>query len=235
MLQDSFDFSILKKLFIVTFLFFTTNFALKAQSGEIGIGLGSTNYRGEISPKYDFYFQRPAGMLFYRHNFSPIFSLRGSFMAGMLSATNQRYSDALSQFRPLKFNATVYEGALMPEYNFFNFRGKNNIPKATFYFTAGLAFYRYTTSAPQIEAGGPPSFSMAIPMGFGMKAMLGDLTNIGLEFGARKTFDDYFDGVSDTFGNGIQRGFRYDYDWYYYAGVSISYIIYKIPCPYFTY
>ncbi len=206
-----------------------------AQSGEVGIGLGSTNYRGEISPKYDFYFQQPAGMLFYRHNFSPIFSLRGSFMAGMLTATNERYSDALSKFRPLKFNATIYEGAVMPEYNFFNFRGKGNIPKATFYFTAGLAFYRYTTNAPQVEAGGPPSFSIAAPVGFGMKAMLGDLTNIGLEFGARKTFDDYIDGTSDVAGNGVQRGFRYDYDWYYYAGISISYIIYKIPCPYFTY
>lgn len=206
-----------------------------AQSGEVGIGLGSTNYRGEISPRYDFYFQQPAGMLFYRHNFSPIFSLRGSFMIGMLTATNERYSDALSKFRPLQFNATVYEGAVMPEYNFFNFRGKNNIPKATFYFTAGLAFYRYNTSAPQIEDGGPPSFSIAAPVGIGMKAMLGKLTNIGLEFGARKTFDDYIDGTSDTFANGVQRGFRYDYDWYYYAGISISYIIYKVPCPYFTY
>jgi hypothetical protein len=224
--------SLNKSLFLGFLVSILTISACFSQSGEIGLGLGTMNYRGEISPKYDFYFQRPSGMLFYRHNFSPIFSLRGSFTAGMISATNERYSDPLSKLRPLKFNATIYEVAAMPEYNFFNFRGKNNIPKATFYFTSGVAVFRYTTNAPQEEGAINPAFNFAIPMGFGM---LGDLTNIGLEFGARKTFNDFIDGTSDTFGNGVQRGFRYDKDWYYYAGISISYIIYKIPCPYFTY
>lgn len=205
------------------------------QCGEIGIGIGTTNYRGEVSPKYDFYFQRPAGMLFYRHNFSPVFSIRGSFMAGLVSAKNERYSDPLSKIRPVKFSASVYEVAVMPEYNFFNFRGKNNIPKATFYFTSGIGAFTYITNAENPEAGGPGSFNVVLPVGFGMKAMLGDLSNIGLEFGARKTFDDYIDGVSDVFPSGIQRGFRYDKDWYYYVGISFSYIIYQVPCPYFTY
>jgi hypothetical protein len=212
-----------------------SNFASFGQSGEIGLGIGTMNYRGEISPKYDFYFQRPAGVLFYRHNYSPIFSVRGSITAGMITAKNTRYSDALSQFRPFEFNASIYEAAIMPEYNFFNFRGKNNIPKATFYFTSGVGIFTYLTNAENVEAGGPKTINFTIPIGFGMKAMLGELTNIGVEFAARKTFDDYVDGVSDTFGSGLQRGFRYDKDWYYFVGVSFSYIIYKIPCPYFSY
>lgn len=222
------------KVLSILIVFIAGN-SLLAQSGEVGLGLGTTNYRGEISPRYDFYFQRPAGMIFYRHNFNPVISLRGSFLLGRLAATNERYSDALSQFRPLQFNGTLYEGVIMPEFNFFKFRGKYNRPRATFYFTAGLGIFNFNGSAPQIEARTSPSINVALPIGFGMKAMLGDLTNIGLEFGARKTFDDYIDGTSDTFGNGVQRGFRYDQDWYYYAGVSLSYIIYKIPCPYFHY
>jgi hypothetical protein len=225
----------LKGSILVILLSISSFTTLYAQSGEIGLGLGSMNYRGEISPRYDFYFQRPAGMLFYRHNFSPVFSLRGSFTAGLIGAKNERYSDPLSKFRPFNFTATIYEGAVMPEYNFYNFRGKNNRPKATFYMTGGIAIFNYNSNAPIDENGGPAAINVAIPLGFGMKAMLGDLTNIGLEFGARKTFDDYMDGVSDTFPNGVQRGFRYDKDWYYYMGVSISYIIYTIPCPYFTY
>lgn len=220
---------------LLAILFALGIYGLKAQSGEVGLGLGSTNYRGEISPKYDFYFQRPAGMLFYRHNFNPHFSLRGSFMLGRLGATNERYSDALSRFRPLEFSATIYEGAVMPEFNFFSFRGKKNIPKATFYFTSGIAIFNYNSNAPILEDANSPSLNIAMPIGFGMKAMLGGLTNIGVEFGARKTFDDYIDGTSDLGFNGVQRGFRYDTDWYYYAGVSVSYIIYKIPCPYFHY
>lgn len=224
----------LKKLFLLFFISSIYSATLLAQSGEIGIGIGTFNYRGEISPNYDPTFQKFGAMAFYRHNFSPVFSIRGSAAYGFVGATNERDSDPLSQFRPITFRARILEFAVMPEYNFFNFRGKNNIPKATFYFTGGLALLNYNTNAPLIE-GASGSLHPVIPLGCGMKAMIGGLTNLGLEFGARKTFDDYIDGVSDTFGNGVQRGFRYDTDWYYYAGISISYIFYQIPCPYFSY
>ena len=63
--------------------------------------------------------------------------------------------------------------------------------------------------------------------------MLGKRTNLGWELGARKTFNDMIDGAHDVDpATGIQRGYRYDNDWYYFTGITLSYIITKIPCPY---
>jgi hypothetical protein len=179
-------------------------------------------------------FQKLGGSIFYRHNFSPIFSLRGAITGGFIGASNLRYSDALSQDRELEFQGRLFEFSATPEYNFYNFRGKGNIPKATVYFFSGISVFNLSTNAPAVEGAAGP-INIAIPMGIGMKAMLGKLTNIGLEFGARKTFTDLIDGVNDTWPSGRQRGFRYDKDWYYYAGISVSYVIYNIPCPYFSY
>ena len=41
--------------------------------------------------------------------------------------------------------------------------------------------------------------SIAIPMGLGVKFNINHVTNIGLEFGMRKTFTDYIDDVSTTY------------------------------------
>ncbi|MEZ5059160.1 MAG: hypothetical protein R2879_19155 [Saprospiraceae bacterium] len=97
--------------------------------------------------------------------------------------------------------------------------------------------------------------AFAIPFGIGFKYAFNDLWNIGLEFGARKTFTDYLDDVGGTYtsynellaGNGqlaanlgnrtgeyldtepinvptgTPRGDNVTSDWYFIAGLSISY------------
>jgi hypothetical protein len=71
-------------------------------------------------------------------------------------------------------------------------------------------------------------------MGGGAKFLLGKRFSLSVESGARKTFFDYLDGVSDgdIFIKDYQFGNPNDNDWYFYTGVSLTYIIYKIPCPF---
>ncbi|UOQ97614.1 hypothetical protein MUN81_20580 [Hymenobacter sp. 5317J-9] len=47
-------------------------------TSELGIGIGATNYRGEISPDYQLQNNRPAFTVFYRKDVSVPITLRGA-------------------------------------------------------------------------------------------------------------------------------------------------------------
>jgi Domain of unknown function (DUF6089) len=203
-----------------------------AQSTEIGFGVGGMNYKGDVSNYFDFLNFRPGGEVFVKRNFSPVVALRGAFLAGKIAGNQERYNEAIAKFNELVFSTWIFEGSLTAEINYFNFRDKYNRPKVTLYLFAGLAgFYNIPVPSPEPQKGS--LIKPAIPFGLGVKAMVGKRTNLGWEFGARKTFNDMIDGASDIDpATGIQRGYRYDKDWYYFTGFTISYIITKIPCPY---
>jgi hypothetical protein len=74
---------------------------------------------------------------------------------------------------------------------------------------------------------------MAIPFGGGIKYVLNPKYYLSLEFGVRKTFFDYLDNISDgdpSFKN-YQYGNKFDYDSYYFLGVTLTRTFYDIPCP----
>ena len=60
--------------------------AAAQNTSEVGVGLGATNYRGEISPKYQLQNSRPALTVFYRRDVSVPVTLRGGITAGLLRA-----------------------------------------------------------------------------------------------------------------------------------------------------
>ena len=85
-----------------------------------------------------------------------------------------------------------------------------------------------------IETDGKSRYQPNIPFGVGMRYALGKRTNLNLELGVRKVFFDYLDGISngDLRIKNYQYGNKYDDDWYNFIGISISYLIFEIPCPY---
>ncbi|MFM8348415.1 MAG: hypothetical protein ACKOAR_10285, partial [Bacteroidota bacterium] len=56
---------------------------------EIGGGLGTFNYTGDLARTYDFRFSKPAATLFYRINFSQVVSLRTSVTFGTLAGSDK--------------------------------------------------------------------------------------------------------------------------------------------------
>src|SRR5688500_3339521 len=85
-------------------LFIVSSFSLSAQRSEIGFGLGTLNYTGDLVRSYNFLNSRPAGTVFYRSNLSKVVSFRTAFTAGKLAASDSRPIDAFSTQRNASFN-----------------------------------------------------------------------------------------------------------------------------------
>lgn len=207
----------------------------KGQKNEIGGSLGVLNYRGELAPQPNPLFSRPAGLIFFRRNFSPVVALRFGVTLGGLYANDKNYSSALAKTRSASFSGLLSEASVMVEYNFFNYildyLQRKKVTKYSPYLTAGLALFNAQTTSNNPDYGTETNTQIAIPIGVGLKYMLNPQWNLGVEVVARKTFTDRIDGINNTSVGGKLVGDTEDNDTYYYVGVSISYTFYKVHCP----
>lgn len=210
-------------------------------TSELGIGLGGLNYKGELSPNYQFRNNRPALTAFYRKDVSAPITLRAGLTAGFLRADDGNVKGVNKQVTPLaRYRQANTKGGLVEasgvvEYNFFDYHNRRDKVHFTPYVFVGLAgFYASTETASSTTALNRKAglISVAIPAGLGFKYAVSEHWNLGLEVGARKTFTDDLDHVdgksrqqNDLVGN------PHDKDWYYYNGLSVSYTFYKIRCP----
>lgn len=210
-------------------------------TSEIGVGLGATNYRGEISPDYQLQNNRPALTVFYRKDVSVPITLRGGFTAGFLRAADDNVNGAnggvppLQNYRQANTKGSLLEASAVVEYNFMDYHYRTDKVHFTPYLFAGLAaFYANTTTVSNNPAlGGAFNQSgamlgFAIPAGVGFKYALSEHINLGLEVGVRKAFTDQLDHLSEQDQLLVN---PHDQDWYYYSGLSLSYTFFKIRCP----
>jgi opacity protein-like surface antigen len=213
--------------------------ATAQHTSELGIGIGGTNYRGEIAPTYRFRNNRPAFTAFYRKDVSVPVTLRGAFMAGLLRADDGEGEDSvvppLQGYRQADTKGSVLEASAVLEYNFLDYHYRTDKVHFTPYLFAGIAaFYANTTTKtnnPALTSSLNRDGSMvgfAIPAGAGIKYALSEHVNLGLEVGVRKVFSDQIDHLGDQDPLLVN---PHDQDWYYYSGVSLSYTFYKIRCP----
>ena len=191
-------------------------------------------YKGELAYDFDVRFSKPAFNVIIRHNFSPAVVLRITGAYGTLKG-DSRYSQDLyfSKQNPVyTFQSTVVEGQIGLEYNFIDYRKYKSHQLGTPYLFGSLGVFNASSSSTdgQSSAG----MQMCIPFGVGYKRVLTRNWNISAEFGARKTFTGYLDGVHDRSSDpgSAQNGYKYNNDWYSYTCVMLSYTFYKISCPY---
>ncbi|NRT18469.1 hypothetical protein HNP98_001286 [Hymenobacter sp. 9A] len=200
-----------------------------------------TNYRGEISPQYQFGNNRPAITAFYRRDVSVPVTLRGSVLAGLLRADDGDVTGAnggvppLQGYRGSNVKGSVLEAAAAMEYNFLDYRSRKKKVHFTPYLFIGVgAYYANTRTVTTNQNLGPAynqsggHFGLVIPAGVGFKYALSQHFNLGLEVGVRKTFSDQLDNLSDQDPLLVN---AHDNDWYYYSGLSLSYTFYKVRCP----
>lgn len=210
-------------------------------TSEVGVGLGATNYRGEISPEYQLQNNRPALTVFYRKDVSVPITLRGGFTAGFLRAADDNVNGVnggvppLQNYRQANTKGSLLEASAVVEYNFMDYHYRTDKVHFTPYLFAGVAaFYANTTTVsnnPTLGGVFNQSGAMlgfAIPAGVGFKYALSEHINLGLEVGVRKAFTDQLDHLSDQDPLLVN---PHDQDWYYYSGVSLSYTFFKIRCP----
>jgi hypothetical protein len=220
----------LRRLLIVTILFCACK-TLSAQRSELGFGLGTFNYTGDLVRNYNFKYSKPAATVFFRSNLSKVVSFRASITAGQLGA-EEKPIDAAAAARNASFDIFLFEGALGMEYHFLNWRDDKRPMRYTPYLFAGMGLFGI--SGYDSKPAEYSNIQLAIPFGGGFKYILNPKWYAAIEIGIRKTFFDYLDNVSD-FKDQTQKNFQYgnpnDFDNYFFLGITLTRTFYDIPCP----
>ena len=221
--------SIAKRL---TFVLLLTCFASIAysQSSEVGFGLGTFNYSGDLVRGYNFKYSKPAATVFYRANLSRVVSFRVAITGGQIGASEEPI-DAFADTRDASFDLFLLEASTVMEYHFLNWRDTKRFVRFTPYLFGGLALFGISGEAEKTAE--YSNVQAAIPFGLGLKYVYNPKWYFALEFGARKTFFDYLDNIS--YGDSRYKNYQYgnpnDTDVYYFLGISITRTFYNIPCP----
>ncbi len=187
------------------------------------------NYAGDLVRGYSFSTSSLAGTAFYRMNFSEIFTIRLGLTIGNLQGSETPI-DPFAVERGHSFSESMIELSSVFEYHFLDFKTADAPVNYSPYIFGGVAVMRY--NAPTDEEVG--RFQFSLPMGVGFKYLIQKKYTIGIEAGARKTFFDYLDGISD--GDVSNKNYQYgnpkDDDWYFYSGISFSITLFNVPCPF---
>ncbi|MDV3309811.1 MAG: DUF6089 family protein [Cyclobacteriaceae bacterium] len=202
-----------------------------AQRSEIGFGLGTFNYTGDLVRTYDFSFSRPAATVFYRSNLSKVVSFRAGMTGGFLGASDRKPIDAFAERRDASFDVFLLEVSTVMEYHFLNWRDEKFLHRFSPYMFGGLALFGISGNEDK-----PAEYSnvqAAVPLGVGVKYILNPKWYLALEFGLRKTFYDYLDNLSDedTGVKNYQYANPFDKDNYFFLGITLTRTFYDIPCP----
>jgi hypothetical protein len=70
-----------------------------------------------------------------------------------------------------------------------------------------------------------------MPFGGGFKYRTNAHFIINFQFIANKTFTDSIDGIYNQTGAAKSITNSNDKDWYYYSGISVGYVFWKVVCP----
>lgn len=220
------------RVFWVAGLFALGICSASAQKSEVGFGIGTLNYTGDLARTYNILNSRPAATVFYRSNLSKVVSLRAALTGGKVGATDKRPIDAFAERRNASFNVFLLEASTVMEYHFMNWRDDKHILRFTPYVFGGLGLFGI--SGAQNKPSQYSNVQGAIPFGLGLKYIVNPKWYIGAEFGVRTTFFDYLDNVSAGL-NSLVKNYQYgnpnDNDVYYFFGISVTRTFYEIPCP----
>jgi hypothetical protein len=210
----------------------TATFAQLRQKAEVGGGIGSLNYTGDLVRLYNPAFTQPALTLFYRHNISSIVSFRAGLTGGKLKANDRQHPiDAFAAQRGYSFNITVIEASTIFEYHFLDWRDTKRKLRFTPYLMGGLVMFGIS-GVPEKNAE-YSNVQIGIPLGGGVKYVVNPKWYLAFEYGVRRTFFDYLDNISDNDPSlkNYQYGNRFDNDTYFFMGVTLTRTFYDIPCP----
>ena len=218
--------------YIFLALLISVSASSSAQRSEVGFGIGTFNYTGDLARSYNFLNSRPAATVFYRSNISKVVSFRAGITAGKIGASDpKRPIDPFATERGASFNLFLMEASTVIEYHFLNWREERRMIRFTPYFFAGLGLFGIS-GVPSKNAE-YSNMQVSVPFGVGAKYIINPKWYLSLEFGPRKTFFDYLDNISagDQQTKNYQYGNPFDNDAYYYLGLSVTHSFYDIPCP----
>jgi len=221
----------MRKRFLILSSFLFLVIPLYSQRTELGFGIGTYTYTGDLVRTYKIKYSKPAATVLFRSNMSKVVSFRASITGGKLGAEEVPI-DAFAQSRKSSFDIFLLEGSLAFEYHFLNWRDDKRPIRYSPYIFAGLALFGISGNESK-----PAEYSnvqMSVPFGIGFKYIVNPKWYTAFEIGIRKTFFDYLDNVSDTNDQtkkNFQSGNPNDFDNYFFTGITLTRTFYNIPCP----
>jgi hypothetical protein len=235
---------------IAIFFFILISLAAEGQYSELGIFVGGSRYKGELSPHlFDIKFIHPSAGVFYRRNRTRHWSWKLEANYAKVSGNDADLSEGYENNRNLSFTSSIIEGTFVFEFNFFPFEVGNNRYPVTPYINSGLTAFYFNPKVDgvklqplQTENESYSRISFAIPIGGGLKINTGNVS-FAFHVSARRTYTDYLDDVSTVYpsfpsiysdpgllrdsaqalglAGGKQRGDTAFKDWYVMAGINI--------------
>lgn len=179
-----------------------------AQKWDIGLSYGAANYWGDLAPKIVYSESHPAVALFGRYNFNSTFAWRAQFMSSQLSGNDKNFD--FNKNRNLNFTTSVNEFSSLFEFNFVKLSNYVEDSKFTGFVYTGLCGFFFSPQTTldgqtynlrdyKTEGVNYSKFSMAIPLGFGLKWLVRKNKTLSLDLCYRRTFTDYLDDVSNKY------------------------------------
>ena len=245
------NFKILRFLVLGCFLVCSPVAILLAQSYEVGGGLGTAVYSGDLLRKIDAGQSGLQGTLFGKRNFDNVWSLKlGVSVAELMAADSIQPIDAMASLRNAYVDGRITEFSALMEFNFLDYANHKSEFRFSPYAFFGLG-YSFVQGEGRINSSLPVEdyrlSTLVIPFGGGVKYLLTDQLTLGMELGFRPTTSDLLDKLDSTLpalarydtpidptSQALSKGLNYGNpntnDWYYFLGVTLSYTITKARC-----
>lgn len=200
---------------------------LSQRTSEVGPFLGGTYYLGDLNQKH-FFMSRSAFGMVHRYILNAHFSLKNSFLYGIVAGDDSKSNNRNQIKRNLHFRSSILDIATELEFNFFPFDQQKQTVKPNaerYYFSPfvfiGISLFSFN---PQANYSGTwfelqplgtegqgtiaypnkskyPLTQLSIPLGGGVKYYITKKITLAFEWGIRKTFTDYLDDTSTTYAN----------------------------------
>ncbi|MFM2206823.1 MAG: hypothetical protein RL213_798 [Bacteroidota bacterium] len=182
-----------------------------AQYNELGLLLGGSTYKGDLSPQlFKTYSNHPAAGIFFRHNWNRHWSWKVALNYGRVSADDADSDIPFNVDRNLSFRSNVFDITPLIEFNFLPYETGNRYYPFTPYLFTGITVFHFNPKAelgddlyelqPLTTEGQKPykRWQFAVPIGGGLKFTVGRI-GLGIEMGVRRTYTDYLDDVSSVY------------------------------------
>lgn len=217
--------SLMKKffsLFVVALLYLSPSFAQDPKysyslDAEFGITGGVAHYYGDLNNRIRFNRPKAAFGIFFRKQFGNYIAARITGHFAQLGYSDAFNKGAFEHKRNLSFNTSIFEVALMGDFNFLEFIPTEADFAFTPYASIGVGLFSYNpyayldgkkyylrplhTEGQTFYDNRKPYGSVALcfPIAFGLKYAISEKVNISAELGYRFTTTDYIDDVSTTY------------------------------------
>ena len=235
----------MKKQIISLIVLFTITINCYSQFIEPGISVGLNSYSGDLKRGYSPFPGEIGFEIFNRFNISSHQTFKISYKRGSLKG-KELIDDALSASRHMSFKSKISEISGKIEYNFLDYFDEVSKLDFTPYLFFGIGATILKNVEERENMLDSKELFINVPFGLGFKYLINKRFSLAFELEIKKTFNDNLDYMSGAntkninnvtglnFNNSI-KNFQYgsgnDNDFYYFTGISISYIFYRIPCP----